>query len=116
MMFVTVTACLVVMIGLYGIVTSRQVVKTILCMNLVQTAVILLVLSLASQTGTAVPIIGMGTGEMVDPLPQAMMITAIVIGASVTALGLFMSGKLFHYYGSLDWHAIFHHETFERTD
>lgn len=115
-MLVNVTACLVILIGLYGIVTSRQVVKTILCMNLVQTAIILLLLSLASQTGNAVPILGMSEGERVDPLPQAMMITAIVIGASVTALGLFMSGKLFHYYGSLEWRAIFHRDTFERTE
>jgi multicomponent Na+:H+ antiporter subunit C len=71
-MYITITACLVILIGLYG--------------------------------------------DMVDPLPQALMITAIVIGASVTALGLFMSGKIFHYYGSLSWFEIFSRDTFERTE
>jgi multicomponent Na+:H+ antiporter subunit C len=115
-MYITITACLVILIGLYGIITSRQIVKTILCMNLVQTAAILLLLSMASSTGQSVPIVGMGVGDMVDPLPQALMITAIVIGASVTALGLFMSGKIFHYYGSLSWYEIFSRDTFERTE
>jgi multicomponent Na+:H+ antiporter subunit C len=76
-------------------------------MNIVQTAIILILIVLAGRTGDSVPIVGMGNGNMVDPLPQAMMITAIVIGASVTALALFMSGKIFHYYGSLNWRDIF---------
>jgi multicomponent Na+:H+ antiporter subunit C len=47
----------------------------------------------------------------VDPLPQALIITAIVIGASITALALMMTIKIFHYYGTLDWR-----EIFERND
>ncbi|MDO9591995.1 MAG: cation:proton antiporter subunit C [Erysipelotrichaceae bacterium] len=107
MNIVVFSACLTLLIGLYGIVTSKQIVKTILCMNMVQTAIILILIVLASRTGDSAPIVGMGDGNMVDPLPQALMITVIVIGASITALALFMSGKIFRYYGSLNWRDIF---------
>lgn len=104
---VIIGTCLTILVGLYGLATSKQIVKTILCLNIIQTAVVLLFIAMASQTGNTAPIVSLGQGDMVDPLPQAMMITVIVIGASVTALSLFMSGKIFHYYGSLNWRDIF---------
>jgi multicomponent Na+:H+ antiporter subunit C len=47
---------------------------------------------------------------MVDPLPQALMITTIVIGASTTALALMISIKIFHYYGTLEWDELLERE------
>jgi multicomponent Na+:H+ antiporter subunit C len=47
---------------------------------------------------------------MTDPLPQALMITAIVIGAAITALALMLSIKIFHYYGTLDWKELIERE------
>ncbi|SKC64861.1 sodium:proton antiporter [Maledivibacter halophilus] len=95
---------IIVLIGIYGLVTSRNIIKSIVCLNITQTAVILLFLNFGNINNGSIPIISDGTLEnIVDPLPQALMITAIVIGASITALSLMVSIKIFHYYGTLSW-------------
>ena len=47
------------------------------------------------------PPIGESAAPAADPVPQALMITAIVIGAAVTAVGLMMFIALYHRYGNL---------------
>jgi multicomponent Na+:H+ antiporter subunit C len=44
---------------------------------------------------------------MVDPLPQALMITTIVIGSTITSLALMLCIKIFHHFGSIEWKVIF---------
>lgn len=100
----------VLVIGLVGLMMSKNVFKTIVSLNIMQTALIILFILAASQTGIAAPIVVKGMHAPVDPLPQALMITAIVIGASITALVLMFSIKLFHYYGSMEWQDIFREE------
>lgn len=102
---IDVTLALVIIgVAIYGLCTSGNIIKSIICFNIVQAAIILLFIQIASGTGTEIPIVSSLVGEMVDPLPQALMITAIVISASVTALALMFSVKIFHYYGTLNWH------------
>lgn len=98
----------VFLMGFYGIITSKNMIKSIIALNMVQTSGVLLFIFLASRAGDSLPIYG--EGVPVDPLPQALMITTIVIGASITALALMMSIKVFHYYGSLDWKYVFDRE------
>lgn len=93
----------VLLIGLYGLATGKTVIKSIICMSIVQTAIVFLFLGLVYSPVATAPIL---TGEnqlMVDPLPQALMITTIVIGAAITALALSFSIKLFHNFGTLNW-------------
>ena len=101
----------VFMIGLYGIIRSRNIVKTIICLNIIQTSVIVSFILFSRKMGSDPPIFHGESMVPVDPLPQALLITAIVIGASITALALMMTIKIFHYYGTLDWR-----EIFERND
>ncbi|AHM57354.1 hypothetical protein EAL2_c20730 [Peptoclostridium acidaminophilum DSM 3953] len=97
----------IVLIGFYGMCTSRNIIKSIVCLNISQAAIVLVFLRSVYFEGAALPIIGArSASEMVDPLPQALMITAIVIGASVTSLALMISIKLFRAYGSLDWRTL----------
>lgn len=98
---------IVLLIGLYGLIFSDNIIKSIISLSLVETAVILIFIFLTRPVGNGLAIIGMDTLTPVDPLPQALMITAIVIGASTTSLALMFSVKLFHYYGSLSWNEIF---------
>lgn len=98
----------VFLIGFYGLINAKDMIKSIICLNVIQTSGILLFIFLASRAGNSIPIYG--EGIPVDPLPQALMITTIVIGASITALALMMSIKVFHYYGSLDWKYVFDRE------
>ena len=94
---------IILLIGLYGMATGKTVIKSIICMSIVQTAIVFIFLGLAYIPGSIVPIMGNGSEVMVDPLPQALMITTIVIGAAITALALSFSIKLFHSHGTLNW-------------
>lgn len=97
----------VVLSGIYGLIFSRSLVKSIIFLNVIQTAVVQLFLLFSREAGTGLPIVGESLVKMIDPLPQALMITAIVIGAATTSLALMISIKIFHYYGSLQWKDIF---------
>lgn len=101
---------IIVLIGVYGLATSENLIKSIVCLNVTQTAVILFFLNLGNLKDGSVPIIDGNISNMVDPLPQALMITAIVIGASITALALIISIKIFHYYGTLNWNKLLERE------
>ncbi len=94
---------IIVIIGIYGLCNSKNIIKSIVFLNIVQTAVILIFLNFGNLNKSIPPIISNNFGNMADPLPQALMITTIVIGASITALTLMLSIKIFHYYGTLKW-------------
>ena len=97
----------IIMIGIYGVVFSRNIIKSIICFAVTETSLILLFLNLSYFEGGGIPIVSSAQAPMVDPLPQALMITAIVIGASVTALAFMVSIKIFHHFGTLEWKRLF---------
>jgi len=90
-------------------ITSRNVIKTIIFIIMMQTSVIIFWLLVSASHGTTPPIISMeqmSAGELddiADPLPQALMLTAIVIGISITAIIITMLNALFRKYSSTDW-------------
>lgn len=102
-------AALIFLTALYNLIHSKNLVKSIVSFGLLNTSVIVFFVLLSTNSGTAVPIFGDSGafGRMIDPLPQALMITAIIIGATSTSLALMISIKLFHYYGSLEWKDIY---------
>lgn len=104
-------ALVIFSLGGVGILQSKNIVKTIIFLSVVQTSLILVFVFAGTKLGSGIPILDIEKVKMVDPLPQALIITAIVIGASTTALALMMSVKIFHYYGTLEWKRIF-----ERAD
>ena len=91
-------------LGLYGLIVSRNMIKSIIFITVMQAAVIMFFISLGYHTGIMPPI-----GEyldyaaIADPLPQALMITAIIIGMAVTAVNLTMLITLFRKYKTTDW-------------
>ena len=88
-------------IGVYGLLARHNIIKTIMAFGIIQAAIILFFLNINYQTGLVPPI---GTApNMADPFPQSLMITAIVIGVAVTAVGLTMFMSLYHHYGSTNW-------------
>lgn len=97
---------IVVLVGFYGLATSKNVIKSIFSVTIIESGFILLFLNLGNLNGGEIPIISEAVGNIVDPIPQALMITTIVIGSTVTALALMLSIKLFHQYGTLDWKVI----------
>ncbi len=90
-------------LGLYALVVKRSVIKSIIALVLMETAVILYFVSGGFEEGKLPPISDALPEQMVDPLPQALMITAIVIGISSTAVALAMYSQLHRKYGTDDW-------------
>jgi multicomponent Na+:H+ antiporter subunit C len=91
-------------IGLYGIVTSRHYVHLIGCLSVVQSATYVLLLGVGFRRGAGPPIFydhPPGT-PAVDPVVQALVLTDIVIGATVTALLLALVLQLYRRRGTLD--------------
>jgi multicomponent Na+:H+ antiporter subunit C len=82
-------------VGIWAILSRRNLIKMVIGMTIVETAVNLLIVSVGYVTDRAAPIVkgdtGLGlspTGQIVDPIPQALVLTAIVIGLATTALAL----------------------------
>lgn len=103
----------VILIGFYGLSTSSNIIKSVFCVTIIESGVILLFLNLGNLDGGVIPIIGdaLPVGGIADPLPQALMITTIVIGSTVTALALMLCIKVFHHYGTVEWAEILSRES-----
>ena len=102
---------IVVLIGFYGLATSKNIIKSVFCVTIIEASIILLFLNLGNLEGGSIPILdAIGITSIVDPLPQALMITTIVIGSTITALSLMLCIKIFHHYGSIEWKVIFGRE------
>jgi multicomponent Na+:H+ antiporter subunit C len=94
-----------VLIGFYIVLVKSNLIKVIIGINLIDTGVNLFLVSIGYiRMGTA-PIFSRAetaAGQMVDPVPQALVLTAIVIGVSVVALALSVAVRLYEHYGTLD--------------
>ncbi|MCG8501788.1 MAG: cation:proton antiporter subunit C [Firmicutes bacterium] len=90
-------------IGIYGIIARRNIVKTVISIGIMQTAVILFFITINYKEGSVPPIGNVTQSNIADPIPQALMITAIVIGVAVTAVSLTMFITLYHKYGTTNW-------------
>ncbi len=95
---------LLLCIGLYMMIANAHLVKKIIGLNLFQTAIFLLFVVSAYVEGGAIPIIPPGTDAgagYVSPLPHVIVLTAIVVGVSLTAVGLALCIRIHDEYGTL---------------
>ena len=95
-------------LGFLGLISSRNIIKSVIFIVLMETGVIMFFLSVGIAAGSLPPIaehLG-GYGYLADPLPSALMITAIVIGLSVTAINITMLMTLLRKYRTADWEAV----------
>ncbi len=89
-----VSSILLILIGLYAVLVKRNIMKIVIGLSLMDTGVNLLIISLGFIRGRTAPIINTRdllvntSSKVVDPLPQALVLTAIVIGVAVTAVAL----------------------------
>ena len=90
--------------GLWGVLRLHNMVKKVMALNISNSAIILLFLYHGSLSGSTAPIetVPPETGLMVDPLPQALMLTAIVVGVCIMALALALTDRLYQIFGSVD--------------
>jgi multicomponent Na+:H+ antiporter subunit C len=94
-----------VLIGLYIILVKRNLIKVIIGLGILDTGVNLFLISVGYITKGTAPIFsktGIDSERMVDPVPQALVLTAIVIGVAVLALALSLAIRLYQNYGTLN--------------
>ena len=92
-------------IGLYIILVKKNLIKVIIGLDILDTGVYLFLIAIGyTEKGTA-PIFsipGLEPKNMVDPVPQALVLTAIVIGVGVLALALSLAIKIYKHHGTLN--------------
>ncbi len=94
-------AFLLMGIGIWGLVSRRHLIKIIIGFSLLDTGIHLLLVALGYRKGGTAPIVSDGlTPESliegaVDPVPSALVLTAIVIGLAVTALMLTFAVRMY---------------------
>ena len=99
---------LLILIGLYGVVVSRQTLKIVVSLLIMNHGVHLLLLLIGYRRAGSPPIVDPGSvisefaNTAVDPLPQAMVLTSIVIGLGVLALMVAVCVRLYERYGTFD--------------
>ncbi len=93
-----------VAIGAAGMVLSRHLFRMVLALAIAEAGANLLLVLAGYRWGAAAPILqpGQALAPMVDPVPQAMVLTAIVIGVGVQALAVALLIKVKRAYGTLD--------------
>lgn len=93
---------LLFLVGLWGLVSKRHLIKKIFGLSILNAAVVILFVVEGATVGVSAPIMESGVSNIVDPIPQALMLTAIVIGVCVTGLALAMAYRLYKATGSFD--------------
>ncbi len=103
------TSLLLIMIGFYGVLTKKNLIKIMLSFSIVDSGVNLLLISIGYINNGTAPIFSPSIMEkihkgisvqMVDPVPQALVLTAIVIGFGVTAVGLALIVRLYRHHNT----------------
>ncbi len=93
-------------LGLYCIVTKHDLMKSVIGLSIVDYGVNLLIITIGFNPGGTAPIFSFGelnpASFFVDPIPQALTLTSIVIGACTTAMSLSLVIKLREMYGTTD--------------
>ncbi|MCF6356690.1 MAG: sodium:proton antiporter [Draconibacterium sp.] len=103
-----ITGFSLILIGLYGILSKRNIIKIIVGFSLFDTGLHVLIVTVGYIKGGTAPILDSVVGttdvasKIVDPVPQALVLTAIVIGLGVTALMLAYALKMYQAKKSLD--------------
>lgn len=90
------------LLGVWGIIYKHNLIKKVIALNIINSAVVVLFVYQGSLSGQAAPILVADVSNIVDPLPQALMLTAIVVGICLTALALVLVYKIYQEYHTHD--------------
>ena len=99
-------------IGLYAVLTKRNMIKMVMGLSLMEAATYLFMISLAYRAGSTAPVLlspppGKSAGDLVhgnvaDPVLQNFCLTAIIIGVAVTAVFLTVVVRVAQHYRTVD--------------
>ena len=107
--FPYVATAILLVIGLYGMMAKRSLVKQVIGLTIFQSAVILLFISGSLLEGATLPILHGVHGlehadpdDFVNPLPHVLMLTAIVVGVAIIGVALSFIVSIYREFGTLD--------------
>lgn len=92
-------------LGMFGMTTCGNYMKKLMCMNIMQVAVIFFFLCLGQKNGGTIPVSLEGffdADDYINPLPHALMLTAIVVSLGTTGVGLALLMRIKEKYDSLE--------------
>ncbi|MER6924469.1 sodium:proton antiporter [Streptomyces spiralis] len=98
-------AAYVFLVGCYGLATSRNLIHAVGCLAVCQSATYVLLLAVGYRDGGTAPVfsdIRPGSRPVVDPVVQALTLTDVVVGATVTALLLALTVQIAKRHGTVD--------------
>ena len=92
------------LVGLFGVITKRNIIKIVIGLSIMEFSIFLFLVLIGYLDGGQPPIImlDMPDTRFVDPLPQAMVLTAIVIGLATNAMLLAIAIRLYRKYNTFD--------------
>jgi len=93
---------LLMMVGFYTVISRGNLIKKIAGLNIFQTSVFLLYISIGNVQDGTTPIIAEGFTRYSNPLPHVLILTAIVVGVATTALGLALVVRIKEAYGTVE--------------
>ena len=106
MIFNYCVAVFLIVLGLFCILTKTNMIKTIIGMGIVDYGINLMLISVGFREGGTAPLFViselMNGAYFVDPVPQAVTLTSIVIGACVDAMALSLVIKIYRKYHTID--------------
>jgi len=99
-------AIALMLVGIYGLLSQRNVIKMIVSLNIFEIGINIFIISIGYVKGGHAPIltseVASSAHMFVDPLPHALVLTAIVIGVGITALALALAKKMYKKYGTYE--------------
>ncbi len=90
------------MAGFYIVISANNLVKKIVGLNIFQTSVFMLYISMGKVSGGTAPIVAEGVTQYSNPLPHVLILTAIVVGVATTAVGLALIVRIKRAYGTVE--------------
>jgi len=92
------------LIGLHTVVTHSNLIKRIIGVNIMGTAVFLFFIAIGNVIGGLPPIIIPGTEDVIyiNPLPSVLILTGIVVVVSITVYSLSLAIRIYETYGTID--------------
>lgn len=95
-----VTTFVILGIGAYMLISNDNIVKKVIGLNVFQTGIFLFFIAAAYRTGGSAPVLT-NDAPYVSPLPHVLILTAIVVGVSLTAVALGLIVRIYSEYGTL---------------
>ena len=99
-------AIILMMAGLYVVIARHNLVKKLVGLNVFQTSVFILYISMGKIHNGTAPILIDGEPIYSNPVPHVLMLTAIVVGIATTSLGLALVVKIKKSFGTIEEHEI----------